>query len=122
MRVGDWVKNARKHKGLTQDALGDALGVSKSNVSAWENGHHEPSIDQWLRIAQLTGHPALPDAAGPSLPPEVAELAEYLAALDETTRAAAVATAWTAIDLYRQRVADRAKSALEPTRKRAQSR
>lgn len=39
---------------MTQTDLGDALGVTKGNVSAWENGRHEPSYTQMLKIAELT--------------------------------------------------------------------
>jgi transcriptional regulator with XRE-family HTH domain len=110
MRVKEWVKAARKHKGWTQDALGEALGVSKSNVSAWENGHHEPSIDQWLRIAQLTGHPALPGQAETSLPAEVQELVErVLLFTNPTERAAAVENALAAVGLFQQRLDERAR-------------
>lgn len=49
---------------MTQTELGDALGVTKGNVSAWENGRHEPSYSQMLRIADLTKAP-LPLAPTP---------------------------------------------------------
>ncbi len=62
MKVGEWVARARAHnrgqgRKLTQQELADELSVSKQNVSAWENGHHEPSINQFLRIAAITGYP-----------------------------------------------------------------
>jgi transcriptional regulator with XRE-family HTH domain len=59
MDVGAWIKAARKHGGLTQDQVGERLGVSKSNVSAWENNRHEPSYRQMLAMARFTGY-ALP--------------------------------------------------------------
>ncbi|NYT36644.1 helix-turn-helix transcriptional regulator [Pusillimonas soli] len=59
------------HAKLTQSQLGERLGVSKGNVSAWENGHHEASVEQVNRIAEITGYverltvPAsLPSSAG----------------------------------------------------------
>src|SRR5690606_22231629 len=38
----------------TQEKLGESLGLSKGNISAWENGRHEPSFDQLKRIGELT--------------------------------------------------------------------
>lgn len=49
-----YVRFARKHKGLSQQALGDILGVTKGNISAWENGRHEPSVSQLKRISTVT--------------------------------------------------------------------
>ncbi|NPT50747.1 helix-turn-helix domain-containing protein [Ralstonia sp. 3N] len=55
MELKDWVRTARGLKKLTQAQLGEALGLSKANISAWENGHHEPSWSQMLKIRSLTG-------------------------------------------------------------------
>lgn len=52
-----WVKTARTHAGLTQDQLGDLLGVTKGNVSAWENGRHDPGFAQMLKINEITKYP-----------------------------------------------------------------
>lgn len=57
MDIANWVKAARTHKNWTQGALGDALSLSKGNISGWENRKHEPSFQQIVRIAQLTGFP-----------------------------------------------------------------
>lgn len=57
MEIKEWVRAARKHKDWTQEQLGDAMGVTKGNVSGWENGRHEPGYSQLARIAQITGFP-----------------------------------------------------------------
>ncbi|MBY4730767.1 XRE family transcriptional regulator [Cupriavidus pauculus] len=57
MELKDWVRDARERSNLTQTQLGEALGVSKANVSAWENGRHEPSWSQMLKIRSITGMP-----------------------------------------------------------------
>lgn len=62
MEINKWVRAAREHKGLTQDQLGEALGRTKSNVSSWEKGLHEPSYTQLRTMARLTGYP-MPDGA-----------------------------------------------------------
>lgn len=59
MEIKDWVLAARKHKGWTQTQLGDELGLTKGNISAWEKGRHEPGHGQMVKIAELTGFPFL---------------------------------------------------------------
>jgi transcriptional regulator with XRE-family HTH domain len=89
MELKDWVKAARSHgTKRTQEALGEALGVSKQNVNAWEKGRHEPSYAQIVRIAQLTGYqlPAEAREAGDAEPSAPA------AAAGLSGRALAVAT------------------------------
>lgn len=51
MKLKTWVKEARTHAKLTQESLGEAIGVGKANVSAWENGRHEPSLSQIKQIS-----------------------------------------------------------------------
>lgn len=55
--IAGWVKAARTHGELTQDQLGERLGVTKGNVSGWENGRHEPSYRQLLQISAMTRFP-----------------------------------------------------------------
>jgi len=43
-RFADRLREARVAAGLTQEQLGFAVGVSKSSVSAWENGKETPSF------------------------------------------------------------------------------
>lgn len=54
--VSEWVRAARLHAGMTQENLGNALGVTKGNVSAWENGRHDPGFWQLRKIAEITGY------------------------------------------------------------------
>lgn len=57
MELKDWIRSARKMAGLTQARLGEALGVTKGNVSAWENGLHEASYAQLQQIAKIAHMP-----------------------------------------------------------------
>jgi transcriptional regulator with XRE-family HTH domain len=57
VELKDWVREARKHKGWTQEQLGEAMGVTKGNVSGWENGRHQPSWPQMVKIEEATGFP-----------------------------------------------------------------
>ncbi|MCA7083421.1 helix-turn-helix transcriptional regulator [Cupriavidus sp. DB3] len=66
MELNRWIIEARARAQLTQQQLADALGVTKSNVSAWENSRHDPSWSQMLKIRAVTGA-ALPiEDAGPA--------------------------------------------------------
>ncbi|MBB5462909.1 XRE family transcriptional regulator [Paraburkholderia sp. Cpub6] len=60
MEMRNWIRSARKKADLTQEQLGEKLGVTKGNVSAWENGRHEPSYAQIQEISVVTRCP-MPD-------------------------------------------------------------
>lgn len=53
MELKEWIRAARKKAQLTQDQLAESLGMTKGNVSAWENGRHEPSYAQLQQISAL---------------------------------------------------------------------
>lgn len=57
MDMKDWILAARNYAQLNQTQLGERLGLSKGNISAWENGRHEASLDQLVRIAEITLFP-----------------------------------------------------------------
>lgn len=38
MTIGNSIKRIRQNKGVTQEQLGDIIGVSGQAVSKWENG------------------------------------------------------------------------------------
>lgn len=61
MEMRNWIRSARKKADLTQEQLGEKLGVTKGNVSAWENGRHEPSYAQVQEISVVTKYP-MPDS------------------------------------------------------------
>lgn len=56
MNIAQWVKASREVAEMSQDVLAEHLGKTRGNISAWENGRHEPSFAQILEIAKLTGH------------------------------------------------------------------
>jgi transcriptional regulator with XRE-family HTH domain len=53
--VGSNILDGRKKLGLSQSALGDALGVSHQAVSKWERGECMPDIDSLVGLAKLFG-------------------------------------------------------------------
>jgi len=45
----------REEKGITQQELGNHIDLTKANISKYENGKLEPSIDMLNRIAEFFG-------------------------------------------------------------------
>lgn len=43
-KIGEFVAVLRKEKGLTQQELGDLLGVTNKTVSRWETGKYMPDL------------------------------------------------------------------------------
>ena len=44
-KVGKFIAALRRERGLTQEALGQRLGVTNKTVSRWENGNYMPDIE-----------------------------------------------------------------------------
>lgn len=103
MTIGEWIKTCRTAAKMNQTQLGDALGVTKGNVSAWENDRHEPSYTQMLKIADM-GQMPLPGLtpAAPAWPfPEVAR--ERVDALSDEQRREIQAAVLTMLSLIEAR-------------------
>jgi putative transcriptional regulator len=49
------VRALRTAKGMSQQALGDALGVSRQTVNAIEQGRYDPSLPLAIRLARYFG-------------------------------------------------------------------
>ena len=49
------MKEARKEKGLSQDALAAAVGVSRQTINAIEKGDYNPSIRLCVNICKVLG-------------------------------------------------------------------
>ena len=43
-KIGIFIATNRKKKGLTQEQLGEKLGVSNKTISRWENGNYMPDL------------------------------------------------------------------------------
>lgn len=55
MGIGNSLYNARKRKGLSQEAVAEKLGVSRQTISKWETGETLPDIRQAKGLAALYG-------------------------------------------------------------------
>jgi putative transcriptional regulator len=49
------VRDLRTAKGLSQQALGAALGVSRQTINAIEQGRYDPSLPLAIRMARYFG-------------------------------------------------------------------
>ena len=55
IKQGEYLKKLRTEKGLSQDALGEVLGISRQSVSKWEQGNSTPDIDNIGKLAEYYG-------------------------------------------------------------------
>lgn len=53
MELGAIIKNLRTDKHMTQSEFAERLGVTKSAVSAYENGSRLPSYDVLIKMARI---------------------------------------------------------------------
>ena len=52
-KIGEFLSALRHERGLTQEQLGLALGVTNKTVSRWENGDTTPNIDTLKLLSKL---------------------------------------------------------------------
>lgn len=94
MDFGDRLKKARTDKGLSQERLGEGLGVNESDVTkqtvyGWESNKHSPTARQLALLCERLGHSAdwflfgkeLHDLRMEVIPAGVGDSIEPLAAL-----------------------------------------
>ena len=55
MTIGQRIARERKRLGLSQEALGEALGVSRQAISQWEADASLPEIDKLIAMARCFG-------------------------------------------------------------------
>ncbi len=53
--LAEILKSRRIEKGMTQELVAEALGVSRQAVSKWETGTADPSTGNLLALAKLYG-------------------------------------------------------------------
>ncbi len=99
MTIGQRITELRKAQGLSQEALGCELGLSRQAVSRWEADASLPEIDNLVALAKLfhvsvgylLGVEALEDEASPAEQTameaaQTQKLEEYLSALTKSHR------------------------------------
>ena len=55
VQIGHFLAELRKEKGLTQEKLGEILGVSNKTVSRWENGNYLPQVEMLQALSTYYG-------------------------------------------------------------------
>ena len=53
MTLGQHIQELRKQRGMSQEALGEALGVSRQAVSKWEGDNGIPELDTLIAMSRL---------------------------------------------------------------------
>ncbi len=51
IKIGSFIKELRKEKGLTQEQFAEQLNVSRRTVSRWETGNNLPDLDILIEMA-----------------------------------------------------------------------
>ena len=55
MTLGQRIQELRKEQGLSQEALGEKLGVSRQAISKWEGDGAVPEVDKLIAMGRLSG-------------------------------------------------------------------
>ena len=55
MTTGQRIAQKRKELGLSQEALGEKLGVSRQSIYKWESDAALPEIDKLITLSRLFG-------------------------------------------------------------------
>lgn len=82
IKIGRFIASLRKTAGLTQEALGERLGVTNKTISRWENGNYMPDIEMLQLLSQEFGVSLNELLAGERIPEE-----EYRRKADENISA-----------------------------------
>ena len=53
VKIGKYLQELRKEKGLTQEQLADKMGVDRRTVSRWETGNNLPDLDILIELSDL---------------------------------------------------------------------
>ena len=81
MTIGQRIAELRKQNGLSQEALGEALGVTRQSISKWESGSSTPELEKLLALSEcfnITLDELVREeygSQGPNEPPKKAERA-----------------------------------------------
>ena len=54
-KIGQFLAELRREKELTQEQLGEKLGVTNKTVSRWENGNYLPPVEVLQLLSDLYG-------------------------------------------------------------------
>lgn len=52
VKIGKFIVQCRNEKNITQEELGEKLGVTNKTTSRWENGHYLPDIEMMQLLSK----------------------------------------------------------------------
>lgn len=55
VKIGEFLRELRKEKGLTQEQLAEQFNISRRSVSRWETGSNLPDLDILIEMADYYG-------------------------------------------------------------------
>ena len=55
MKIGKFIAALRKEKNMTQEQLGEKLGVTNKTISRWENGNYMPDVEMLSLLSKEFG-------------------------------------------------------------------
>ena len=55
VKIGKFIAVLRKENGLTQEQLGEKLGVTNKTISRWENGNYMPNVEMMSLLSKEFG-------------------------------------------------------------------
>ena len=55
IKIGKFIAALRKEKGLTQEQLGEKLGVTNKTISRWENDNYTPDVEMLALLSKEFG-------------------------------------------------------------------
>lgn len=53
MKIGEIILNKRKQKGMSQEELGNEIGVTRQTISNWELGETSPNAEQLKNLSKV---------------------------------------------------------------------
>ena len=53
IKTGKFIAELRKEHGLTQEQLGEKIGVTNKTISRWETGNYLPPVDALMTMSEL---------------------------------------------------------------------
>lgn len=101
IKIGNFIAELRKKQKLTQEQLGEQLGVTNKTVSRWETGTYLPPAEALLAMSELFGVSINELLSGKRL-----SEAEYKAAAEENLKQTVRTSSFTLkdrIDFYKSK-------------------
>lgn len=57
IKQGEYLKQLRSEKGLSQEQLAEKIGLSRQSISKWEQGLSTPDVDNFVKLAEIYNVP-----------------------------------------------------------------